>query len=59
VPDGADDLLEPLLRHVRLSSADGLSSSAGRGSSSTSFEFVALEALLRTLVSHHTQEVQR
>ena len=59
VPEGADDLLEPLLRHVRQSSADGLSSSAGRGSSSTSFEFVALEALLRTLVSHHTQEVQR
>jgi len=59
VPEGADDLLEPLLRHVRQNSADGLSSSAGRGGSSTSFEFVALEALLRTLVSHHTQEVQR
>ena len=50
VPDGADDLLEPLLRRVRLGHSDA---------HKPTFEFLALEALLVTLWSHHRQEVQR
>lgn len=52
VPDGADDLLEPLLHRVRNGHSDAQAHN-------TAFEFLALEALLMTLVSHHKQQVLR
>ena len=54
VPDGADDLLEPLLHRVRNGHSD-----SDAQAHNTAFEFLALEALLMTLVSHHKQQVQR
>jgi hypothetical protein len=52
VPDGADSLLEPLLKRVGHGHSDVHTQNIG-------FEFMALESLLVTLVSHHQQEVQR
>jgi hypothetical protein len=52
VPDGADSLLEPLLKRVGHGHSDAQTQNIG-------FEFMALESLLVTLVSHHQQEVQR
>ena len=52
VPDGADSLLAPLLKRVGHGHSDA-------HTQNTAFEFVALESLLMTLVSHHQQEVKR
>ena len=52
VPEGADGLLGPLLNFVH----NGLSDPQAQH---VAFEFLALEALLVTLVRHHKQEVQR
>jgi hypothetical protein len=48
VPDGADNLFEPLHRHIRQDQTQDVA-----------FEFLALEALLVTLVSYHKQVVHR
>ena len=52
VPDGADDLLEPLMNRLRHKHSDPQAQEVA-------FEFLALEALLVTLVTHHKQEVRR
>uniref|UniRef100_A0A7S4KTB7 Magnesium transporter n=1 Tax=Guillardia theta TaxID=55529 RepID=A0A7S4KTB7_GUITH len=53
VPDGADDLLEPLLHRVQ--KLRGTEDSCGM----IDFEFVALEALLLTLYEHHRRIVSK
>jgi len=53
VPEGADDLLEPLLHRVQ--KLRGTEYSSGM----TDFEFVALEALLLTLYEHHRRSVSK
>jgi len=49
VPDGADSLFEPLLKRIRQETQ----------TPNGAFEFVALEALLVTLVTYYRHEVQR